>query len=107
MLSGPSAAPPVAPALRLTRRARRLGVVLGLAVGAALGSWVASAVADDEGGLRLAGESSVLVRQGDSLWAIAASIAGEQDVRLVVDEIRELNDLTDASLVPGQVLLLP
>ncbi len=99
----------VAPGVRLTRRARRLGVVLGLAVGVALGSWVGPAVAGgDGGGLRLAGESSVVVHQGETLWSIAAAVAGEgDDVRTVVADIRELNELRDAVVVPGQVLVLP
>lgn len=98
-----------APGVRLTRRARRLGVVLGLTVGVALGSWVGSAVAGgDESGLRLAGESSVVVHPGDTLWSIAAGVVGEgDDVRAVIADIRELNDLTDAVVVPGQVLVLP
>jgi nucleoid-associated protein YgaU len=102
------AAAPAAPGLRLTRRARRLGVVLGLAVGVVVGSWVGSAVGGGEDGLRLAGEASVVVEQGDTLWSIAAAVAGEgDDVREVVGEIRERNGLRDASLVPGQVLVLP
>jgi nucleoid-associated protein YgaU len=97
------------PGVRLTRRARRLGVVLGLAVGIAVGSWVGSAVAgEDEGGLRLAGESSVVVHPGDTLWSIAAAVADEgDDVRAVIADIRELNELPDAVVVPGQVLVLP
>ena len=97
------------PGVRLTRRARRLGVVLGLTVGVALGSWVGSAVAGGgEGGLRLAGETSVVVHPGDTLWSIAAGVAGEgDDVRAVIADIREINDLTDAVVVPGQVLVLP
>lgn len=98
----------VAPGLRLTRRARRLGLVLGLAVGVVVGSWVGSAVSGGDDGLRLAGESSVVVESGDTLWSIAASVAGSgDDVRAVVAEIRELNGLPDASLVPGQTLVLP
>lgn len=98
-----------APGVRLTRRARRLGLVLGLTVGVALGSWVGSAVAGgEESGLRLAGESSVVVHPGDTLWSIAATVAGEgDDVRAVIADIRELNDLSDAVVVPGQVLVLP
>lgn len=101
--------PRLAPAIRLTRRARRLGVVLGLAVGVALGSWVGSIVAEgEEGGLRLAGESSVVVQQGDTLWSIAAAVAGEgDDIRAVIAEIQTRNELPDAGLVPGQLLVLP
>jgi hypothetical protein len=83
-------------------------VVLGLAVGVVVGSWVGSVVSDGGDGLRLAGESSVVVEPGDTLWSIAATVAGGgEDVRGVVAEIRELNGLPDASLVPGQILVLP
>lgn len=108
VVPGPAAAQPL-PGVRLTRRARRLGVVLGLAVGIAVGSWLGSVVAGgDEGGLRLAGESSVVVDRGDTLWSIAAAVAGDDDdIRAVVADIRELNELPDAVVVPGQVLALP
>jgi nucleoid-associated protein YgaU len=97
-----------APALRFTRRARRLVAVLVLGSGVAFCSWLGSLLtgsADD--GLRLVGESSVVVEQGDTLWSIAGSVAGSDDVRPVIDRIQELNGLTGAELVPGQVLRLP
>jgi nucleoid-associated protein YgaU len=59
------------------------------------------------GDLRLAGESSVVVESGDTLWSIATAVAGTDDVRVVVDRIRQLNGLQSADLVPGQVLRLP
>jgi nucleoid-associated protein YgaU len=94
--------------VRLTRRARRLGVVLVLAAGVALGSWLGPLVTGDGAdGLRLAGESSVVVESGDTLWSIASSVAGGQDVREVVAQIRRLNELDSADLMPGQVLQLP
>jgi len=94
--------------LRLTRRARRLAVVLALAGGVALGSWLAPLVnGAGGGGLQLAGESSVVVQQGDTLWSIATSLDGGGDIRGVVDEIQRLNHLDGTALVPGQVLQLP
>jgi nucleoid-associated protein YgaU len=93
--------------LRLTRRARRLAVVMALASGVALGSWLGPLVAQDGDGLRLAGESSVVVRPGDTLWSIASAVEGGGDVRTVVDEIQALNGLHGAELVPGQTLVLP
>ncbi|MGZ4550319.1 MAG: LysM peptidoglycan-binding domain-containing protein [Blastococcus sp.] len=94
--------------LRLTRRARRLAVVLALACGVALGSWLGPLVAGGDGGdLRLAGQSSVTVESGDTLWSIASSVAGDSDVRLVVDQIRQLNGPKTADIVPGEVLQLP
>ena len=94
--------------LRLTRRARRLAVVLALCGGVVLGSWLAPLLSGDaDGGLRLAGVSSVVVEPGDTLWSIAMSVADGEDVRAVVDRIQELNGLEGADLVPGQVLQLP
>ncbi|TFV57738.1 UNVERIFIED_ORG: LysM peptidoglycan-binding domain-containing protein, partial [Bacillus sp. AZ43] len=93
--------------LRLTRRARRLVVVLGLAVAVAVGSWLGSSLGGDGAELRLAGESSVVVQPGDTLWSIAASVGGDGDVRDVIDEIQSLNGLAGADLIPGQTLLLP
>jgi nucleoid-associated protein YgaU len=96
------------PRLRLTRRARRLALVLAVAAGVALGSWLAPLLGVGSGGaLRLAGVSSVVVRPGDTLWSIASPVAADGDVRAAVDEIRQINGLTSADLVPGQTLQLP
>ena len=95
--------------LRLTRRGRHLLVVFGaaLAVGvAALVHGVLDAAPGED--LRLAGGSSVVVESGDTVWSIAAEVAGpDEDVRVVVDAIEALNDLDRAVVVPGQILELP
>lgn len=93
--------------MRLTRRARRLGVALVLGAGVALGSWLGPLVSGGGEALRLVGESSVVVEPGDTLWSIASSVARGEDVRDVVAQIRALNELHSADLMPGQVLLLP
>lgn len=94
--------------VRLTHRGRRLAVVLALAAGVALGSWLGPLLSGGAGGdLRLAGQSSVTVESGDTLWSIASSVSGTSDVRAVIDRIRQLNGLRTADLVPGQVLQLP
>ena len=99
---------PVTGRVRLTRRARRLAVVLALALGVALGSWVGPLlVGGDSGDLRLTGASTVTVESGDTLWSVATSVAGDRDVRAVVDEIQRLNHLDGADLRVGQVLQLP
>jgi nucleoid-associated protein YgaU len=97
----------VAQGLRLTRRARRLLAVLATAVAVLLAAWVGSVVGGGDGELVLVSDSSVVVQQGDTLWSIARAIAGDQDVRLVVDRIQELNGLDGSDLQPGQVLRLP
>jgi LysM repeat protein len=80
---------------------------MGLAGGVALGSWLGPLVNGSGGDLRLAGESSVVVQAGDTLWSIASSLNTDEDVRAVIDEIQRLNDLDGVDLVPGQVLQLP
>ena len=48
------------------------------------------------------------VQSGDTLWVIAGSRSGpDDDLRSVIAEIKDLNHLTDSSIRPGQVLLLP
>ena len=59
----------------------------------------------DEG--QLAGDSTVVVRSGDTLWSIARDVAPEEDPRAVVDAIVELNGLHDVDLLPGAELQLP
>jgi nucleoid-associated protein YgaU len=93
--------------LRLTRRARRLAVVLAMAAAVALGSWLGPLVDGGGSELRLAAESSVVVRSGDTLWSIASLVAEGADVRTVVDRIQELNGLEGTEIQPGQTLLLP
>ena len=58
------------------------------------------AVVEDVGDL-------VTVEAGDSLWTLAQRVAPEHDPRDVVAQIRDLNDLPGAGLVPGQQLVLP
>jgi LysM repeat protein len=51
---------------------------------------------------------SYRVQGGDTLWAIAGSVAGpSDDVRSVIGRIKELNGLSGSSIQQGQVLLLP
>ncbi len=99
-------APPPAP-VRLTRRGRRLVAVLVLASGIG-GVVLGREVLAPDPGLRLAGESSVVVEQGDTVWSVADRVTGpDEDVRAVVDAIEALNDLEGSVVVPGQVLRLP
>jgi hypothetical protein len=99
---------PVPGRVRLTRRARRLATVLALALGVALGSWLGPLLAGgDSGDLRLTGASTVVVEPGDTLWSVASSVAGDRDVRAVVDEIQQLNRLDGTTLRAGQTLQLP
>jgi nucleoid-associated protein YgaU len=102
----PACRPAPAGRIRLTVRGRALLTVLALAFGVVLVA-VVGAVVDREPGLSLAGESSVVVRPGDTVWDIAVAVGGDDDVRAVVDEIQRLNGLDGSALVPGQRLRLP
>jgi nucleoid-associated protein YgaU len=95
--------------VRLTARGRRLVAALGLAAGVGAAALVGASLerSGSGGGLHLAGQSSVVVRPGDTLWSIASSVAAGQDVRNVIDRIQEVNGLRDSDLTPGQVLRLP
>jgi nucleoid-associated protein YgaU len=91
----------------VTARGRRLLVVLMLAGVVAIAAAAGTLLDGGAGGLHLAGKGSVVVESGDTLWSIAASVADGDDVRDVVAQMRALNGLDSADLVPGQVLQLP
>lgn len=49
-----------------------------------------------------------VVRDGETLWSIAATVAPGRDPREVIDEIEHLNQgIVASSLVQGQVLRIP
>jgi LysM repeat protein len=52
--------------------------------------------------------ATVVVRPGDTLWAIAAKhTSGSTDVQETIDRISEINHLDAASIVPGERLRIP
>ncbi len=52
--------------------------------------------------------ASHVVERGETLWEIAAGVTEPgEDVRATVAVIRELNELADVTLVPGQRLVVP
>ncbi len=72
-------------------------VVVGLALGAARPS---------RGAGDGAAEARYVVRPGDTLWEIADE-RYDGDPREAVWRIQQRNGLTDATLAPGDVLVLP
>lgn len=105
--SGDRTSEPALPPLRLTARGRRLVVVLVLLLAVAVVAGGGAALGGGGDGLELMGTTSVIVEPGDTLWSIASAVAGERDVREVVDGIQRLNDVENSAILPGQVLRLP
>lgn len=101
------------PPLRLTRRGRFVffGVPLILLAAFILslsGFLNAPAkAADSADQLSVTPTVSVTVQPGESLWAIAGSVAPERDPRDVVADIVQLNNLDAAGVMPGQQLFVP
>ncbi|HQY33484.1 MAG TPA: LysM peptidoglycan-binding domain-containing protein [Actinotalea sp.] len=102
----PAAPTTTVPALRLTRRGRR--VVLGLAVALAVAVGLSAQSAEADGPVAATAVTAHTVAAGETLWEIAASVAGAgQDVRDVVDAIAELNGIAGGGLQAGQQILVP
>jgi hypothetical protein len=91
--------------------------VVGLAVGRA-GGRPEAAPAGQEGGpavpagagvaLAAVGQGRIhVVRQGETLWSIARSLAPWRDPRAVVVELEAANGVDAGSLRPGQPLVIP
>lgn len=97
---------PVDGPLRLTRRGRIAIVAVALLI--ALGGFVAfgpSVIATDESGPEPA---IVTVQPGETLWEIAGRVNPDGDVRSTVDDIAELNGISDAGqLRMGTELAVP
>lgn len=52
--------------------------------------------------------SKIVVSPGDTIWSIATDyIDSNTDVRKLVYEIRDINKLSSAIILPGQELLIP
>ena len=95
--------------LRLTERGRKVVAGLSMAIGLSIAAATVVTVqlGDADGGLELAGASTVVVEPGDTLWSIAQEVAPEEDPRAVVDALVELNGLDSVDLLPGARLQLP
>jgi hypothetical protein len=90
--------------VRLTRRGRAVVLVLLLLL-AGLGmvfAATASRAADPAGNAPTA-----TVRPGDTLWSIAQRCVPGRDPVTAVEEIRQLNGLSDDTVHAGQQVILP
>ncbi len=67
----------------------------------------ANALHAPKAAMRPVAARSYVVRDGDTLWSIATQVAAGRDPRVVVQRLTAANHLVEASIVPGQVLVLP
>lgn len=105
--AAPAAQGRVKAPLRLTRRGRV--VVTLLLLGLVLGAFVffgGQSVATAEAGAPEP-TRTVVVGEGDTLWAIAGEVADGDDIREVVHEIEQLNSLPGPVLEVGQEIAVP
>ncbi len=49
----------------------------------------------------------IVVQPGDTLWGISARLSGEREPLVILEEIREYNDLASSDLEIGQTLYIP
>ena len=92
--------------VRLTRRGRLVAFTASVA---ALGAVIVGA-GQVAGASAQAGSdepSVVVVQAGETLWGIAQEVAPGSDPRGVVHQIRRMNDLGTAPIVPGQSIVVP
>ena len=103
-------APSGSAGVHLTRRGRVFVLlVLVAVVFAAFSLGRANTQAADvaESGAAAPAITQITVQPGESLWAVARRIAPQHDPRVMVAQLRRLNDLTGSQLQVGQQLLLP
>ncbi len=93
--------------LRLTRRGRLVVTLLLLGLVLALFTVFSGySAASGEAGVQQP-TRTVVVGEGDTLWAIASEVAEPGETRSVVHEIQKLNSLPGPELVVGQELAVP
>jgi hypothetical protein len=102
-----TAAPAPTARVRLTRRGRLVVTLLFVVALTVLATvFGATSAATGEAGTPVP-TRTVVVQEGDTLWAIAGEVAAPGDVREMVHRIQELNALPGSGLTLGQELAVP
>lgn len=95
---------------RQAKRLARTSLSVSLLVVIGAGFSTISAASDHGDATTLKSESKyvqVVVTPGESLWSIAAMVAGNGQIASVVADIVEVNRLMSADLAAGTKLLVP
>jgi LysM repeat protein len=95
---------------RQAKRLARTGLSISLLVVIGAGFSTISSASDKSDAAISSGESKyvqVVVTPGESLWSIAAMVAGDAAIQSVVADIVEVNQLKSADVPAGTRLLVP
>ena len=95
---------------RQAKRLARTGLSISLLVVIGAGFSTISSASDKSDAAISSGESKyvqVVVTPGESLWSIAAMVAGDSQIQSVVADIVEVNKLKSADVPAGTKLLIP
>ena len=95
---------------RQAKRLARTGLSISLLVVIGAGFSTISSASDKSDAAISSGESKyvqVVVTPGESLWSIAAMVAGDAAIQSVVADIVEVNQLKSADVPAGTKLLVP
>lgn len=97
--------------LRITRRGRRVVAMLAAAPVVAATAFAiingGAALGSNEQGLSAEAFDTVTVMPGETLWSIAQDVAPDEDPRVVVEAISDVNRLSTSAVDTGQRLFLP
>jgi nucleoid-associated protein YgaU len=97
----------VSGSVRLTRRGR-IVLVLAVLTLALVGFALIGSPAVSTGEAHHAAKHTVVIHGGETLWDLAGRIAPGEDPRVVISDIVDLNNLSDAgSIRVGQKLYVP
>jgi LysM repeat protein len=93
--------------LQLTGRGRRLVLALVVLVSLVVAVFFASSSAATENPGSAQPTHVIVVQPGQTLWQIAAPLAGDGEVPEMIDQIMSLNNLSDEGVSVGQRLRVP
>ncbi|MPN47328.1 Cell division suppressor protein YneA [bioreactor metagenome] len=49
----------------------------------------------------------ISVEEGDTLWSIASTYAGDREIREIVYNISKVNNIQNAAIYPGDIIKIP
>lgn len=53
------------------------------------------------------GYETITVERGDTLWDLAKEYSNGTDIRIYIEKIKDMNDMSDSNIYAGDLLKLP